>query len=214
MANQYLPGLLQIRPQYTADPDAPNQPENVLWFLSNTHTTPTISNLTAIASAFDNNWGPVFNQYGAANTYYVGSITTDWSSDTGASYTSVGTFTPEEGGGSTSSTAPSVAILISLHIPVRYRGGHGRIYLPHVASGELQAPLYDQISSTLGGRIVTYFNDMVTGMQSSGVLGGQVMGVYRFRNTAGRNTFVPFSSFTVQALLASQRRRLRKAPHR
>jgi len=212
--NQYLAGLLQVRPQYTADPDAPDHPENVLWFQSNTRTTPTVTNLTDIASAFDSNWSDFFNQYGAANTYYLGSIVTDWSSDGGAQVDTVGTWTPTEGGGASAATAPQVSILISLHIPVRYRGGHGRIYLPYVASGELQSPNYDQISTSLTGRLATYFNDMITGMSGSGVLGGQVMGVYRFRNTAGKNVFVQFPTFTVNARIATQRRRNRKASHR
>lgn len=214
MANQYLPGLLQVRPQYTANPDAPDQTENVLWFQSNTHTTPTATNLLDIQSAFDNNWSAIFNRYGAASTYYLGSLVTDWSSNTGLEVNSVGTWTPTAGGGATVATAPQVSILISLHIPIRYRGGHGRIYLPHVASGELQAPNYDTIASSLTTSLVTYFNDMVSGMQSSGVLGGQVMGVYRYRNTPGRNAFYQFPTFTVQSHIATQRRRNRKAAHR
>lgn len=214
MTNVYRPGLLQIRPQYAMEPDAPDHPENVLWFLSNTHTTPGLSDLTSIGNRFDLEWRTLWEDFGATAMHYLGSITTDWSSNTGLQYSSVGIFDPDPGTQGTA-TPPQVAGLISLHVPFRYRGGHPRIYLPYLGVGAVgNSPFNDQLAPATITAIQTDFGNVITRMSSSGFLGGQIMVAYLHRTSPDLANPTPFSSFTVQPQLATQRRRIRKTAHR
>lgn len=209
MPNVYQPGLLQIRPQYTPNPETGEVPQNILWFLSNTHTTPSEANLVAIAEQFDGRWGPLFAEYGATDGQYLGSVTTDWSSDTGLEWNSVGTFTPV-GGASGAATPANVAALISYQIPLRWRGGHFRTYLPWVGSGGLDSTNQNKLAASKITNMTDDFNLMITSMSGTGILGGQVMVVYKNKTNALKATTYAFSTFTVQPFLASQRRRLRR----
>src|ERR1700758_1398804 len=91
------PGLCQVRPQYTVDVDSGDHVENVLWFLSATTTTPTLTDLAGMAAAFDPAWAAMWNILGAGNKAYTGSVWTDYSSVFGLSSSSVGIFTPVSG---------------------------------------------------------------------------------------------------------------------
>ena len=213
MANVYKPGLLQVKPQYTPNPDAPDHPENILWFVSATTTTPTLANLVSISDVFDTNWANVWIQVGADPTYYLGSVITDWSSNTGLQYSSVGVFTPQNGLGGTVPSPPQVAALISYHVPVRYRGGHPRSYLPYVASEVLTNVQKDTINTSTTAAMASNLNTLITDMKASGVLGGQTMVAYLKKNNPTEANIQEFPTFTVQGLVATQRRRVRKAPH-
>lgn len=214
MANVYKPGLLQIRPQYSHNPDAPDTPENILWFQSGSTTTPDLAQLISIQTAFDNNWSAAWINWGAETAEYYGSIITDWSSNTGLSNNSVGTFTPQEGVAGTTVCPPQVALLVSWHVPIRYRGGHPRTYLPYLASNCLTGATQDQVKSAVTESVVGGINDMITAMKATGILGGQTQSVYLHKNNEALATVMPFSSFTVQGTVATQRRRVRKAAHK
>jgi hypothetical protein len=208
----YLARLLQIRPQYTRDPDTGNHPENVTWWVSGSSGVPTLANLISIAGTFDTAWSSVFTAYGG-DGQYLGSQVTDFSSSTGLTYSSVGTLTPVTGGHG-SDLPPNVAALISIYVGERYRGGHPRIYLPYVGQSSITGSTYkDKLDTAIQTAIATAFTNLQTAMSGSGVLGGQDFAVLRKRRVAGAAFTEPMVDFTAQALLASQRRRLRKAPH-
>jgi hypothetical protein len=207
------PRLLLVRPQYTPDPDTGNHPQNILWFQSTTAGTPTLANLTAMAAAFDPAWYLVWSDVGAQGTYYLGSIWTDFSSAFGLTYSSVGTYSPHVGS-VTGRLPPNSACLISLKSGERFRGGHFRIYLPWIGQAALSATDSSMLLAANTNVVTTNFSNLDVATSGSGVLGGQLQVLYRHRTDPVKARLDPIVSFTVQQLLATQRRRLRKAPHK
>lgn len=213
MANVYKPGLLQIRPRYTQSDISGHIPENILWFLSGSTTTPTLANLQGVAANFDPLWGAVFAAYGPSTNHYTGSVTTDWSSNTGLQYNSVGVFGGTAGGQAAGVQSGQVAILISYQIGVRYKGGHPRTYLPYVSEGVTLGSSGDQVSTTTQTAIVNAYNAMINGMRGGATLNGQTMVIYRHRTNPALAQTYPFATFTVQSQTATQRRRIRRVAH-
>lgn len=213
MANVYKPGLVQIRPRYTQSDVTGHIPENVLWFQSGTTTTPTVGNLQSMVNLFDAQWGNVWAAYAPSVNHYTGSIATDWSSNAGLQYSSVGVLTPIAGGQAAGCQSAQVCILISYQIGVRYKGGHPRTYLPYVSEGVTQGSSGDQVTTTCQTAIVTALNGVINTMKGSGILGGQTMVIYRHRTNATLAQTYPFATFTVQSQTATQRRRLRHVAH-
>lgn len=209
MPNVYQPGLLQIRPQYQFDPDAANTPENVLWFQSAQTTTPTLAQMQTIQHIFDTNWGAVWAPYGVSTHSYQGSVITDWSSNVGLSFSTVGSFTPVTGTAGGVAAAPQVAALISYHIAKRYKGGHPRTYLPLISQGVIGGTANDTIVSSVTQGAVTNINTLIGAMKSSNTLGGQTMVVYLGKTNPAKAQVWQFSTFTAQSLIATQRRRVR-----
>jgi hypothetical protein len=214
MPNVYKPNLLQIKPQYSyGQVDQPDTPENILWIAFQTaDPVPfTTAQLTALAAAFDPKWALVWEPQGQSAASYTGSILTDWQSDTGIEYSSVGTFTPVTGGNATKNSAQGCTLISwgSAYLP-RYRGGHFRTYLPLLSGGVLTD------SWEIESSIVTQINTALTNLQStledfsSGGLGGCNLQLYRFRDNAEKADYYPVNSWTVQPVPATQRRRLRK----
>jgi hypothetical protein len=206
--NVYKPGLLQIRPQYTPDPDSGDTPENVTWWLSATTTTPSLGDLTAIAGVFDTHWGAIFAAYGAAAQNYTGSKVTDWSSATGLEQSTVGVFTPVAGTGGTGAP-PQVAILQSFQINLRWRGGHFRTYYPYVGAANLGGFGNDTVAGGTVTAMETAYTNLVVAMAASGTLGGQVPRAYKDKNNATTATLYPIVSQLINPKVATQRRRVR-----
>lgn len=211
MPNNYLPGLIQIRPQYTnlgAD-----IPENIMFWEGSESAGYSLAQLQAIQAVFDHYWPLMWNKQADVNVTYLGSIITDWTSDAGLEWSSVGTLTPVAGVESGLGAAQSCC-LISWVVPLRWRGGHFRTYLPGVAASALSSE--SAISASITTAMVTAIATLLTQMLDiSGANGGPVAPVaFRFRNqkpdVEPRPTTYPFSSYTVQAQLATQRRRVRK----
>jgi hypothetical protein len=172
-----------------------------------------LANLTTIGNLFDTKWVNVWSNYGATGQTYRGSITTDWSSSTGLVYNSVGTFSPIAGTNG-ESFPPNVAILISFSNGVKFKGGHFRTYLPWVgrSSGSTTDP--SLIITTVQSNISTQYNATNTALVASGVLGGQSFALYGHRNNVTKAQVYAVQSYTVNLLLASQRRRMRRAAHK
>lgn len=213
MPNVYKPGLLQIRPQYTRDPDSGDTPENVTWWLSATTTTPTLADLTSIAGVFDPAWGALYASYGTSQADYTGSIITDWSSAAGLEQSTVGFFTPVPGTKS-SATPPQVAILQSFQIQLRWRGGHFRTYYPYVGISSITGTLADKIDPAVITAMEAAYTTVVTDMEGSGILGGQSPRLYKDKNTLATATLYPPTSQTIQSIVATQRRRARHVGRR
>ena len=214
MPNVYQPGLLQIRPQYDPDPDTNRTPENVLWFQSVTRTTPTLPDLTNIAHTFDIAWGgSVWLNVGAATKHYTGCVVVDWSSNTGLEYSSVGVHTPDAGLIAGESLPPAVSVLTSIQGATRYRGGHSRSYSPWVGIGAIDTVDPKKLKPSPQANMEAGWGALTGAMSGSGVLGGQLIMIYRFRNNPIRASLEPVVDFVVQPILATQRRRQRKAPH-
>jgi hypothetical protein len=213
MGIQFKPGLLQIRPQYETDPDAPSHPENILWLLSSTTVpSPTLFQLQGIQSAFDSAWATFMSHWLPTERRYPGSVITDFSSAFGLSNDSRGVFAPVVGL-SGDELPPQVAGLLSWASTMRYRGGHFRTYLPYASNAHVQGPFVDTIQpgsiTTMNGDI----NTLRTNMAASGILGGQNFVLYRKRLDPVLAQLIPTTTVKVQPLIATQRRRVRKASH-
>lgn len=209
MPNVYKPGLVNIRAQYTRDPDSGDTPENVFWFENGTTTTPTLTQLQAIQAAFDENWSAVWARCGATDANMTGSIITDWSSSSGLESSSVGSFSPVAGDSGTG-VPPNVAALISYEIQLRWKGGHFRTYLPYIGNSSVISGTHDQLSASVIANLQTQFNDFLNAMLASGTLGGQAFRCYKNKTNATTAALYPIAGFTINAMLASQRRRLRR----
>lgn len=211
MSTIYVPGLLQIKPQYSQEPDAPDHPENVTWWLNPGGAGPLSSSvLTAIAAAFDPKWGAVFTAYAGVNMHYYGCIITDYTSAAGLSYNSVGTYAGVVGTQGTLQP-PQVAALISGKVGIRYRGGHPRIYLPYVGGSSLTDEYMDSLSSTVVTNMTTAYTALNTTMNGLATPGG---GLYQTMYSRKTGVCHQWTGFVVNGLLATQRRRLRKPSRR
>lgn len=210
MANVYKTSLLQIRPQWTPNAIDGHIPECVLWYVSGSADIPDATQLTEICTIFDDNFSDVWSVAGPTTMDYTGSVVTDWSSDAGLSYDSVGVLTEIDGTLGGGPLPANVAILISWNILVRYKGGHPRTYLPYPAVDALDGGQNDTITAGVQGDINEAIVSLNSAMIGSGVLGGQTQNIYRFRNDAEKAELYEITSFDVQRELASQRRRLRR----
>lgn len=216
MPNNYQPRLVQIRPQYVSEDR--DVAENVLWWIGTFTSALTNDQAAATLAVFDPLWGALFEAYGDGFNAYEGSIITDWSSDTGIEYTSVGVFTPVNGGFG-SVIGANTAALLSWSTALRFRGGHARSYLPYVGQ--------DAIGSTTEldeGRVTgmnTAIVNLINGMEEipGGFGGGYFPVMYKYRNAPLVDPPKPPVLVTItdgfaNPILASQRRRLRKVSRR
>lgn len=213
MPNAYLPGLLQIRPRWTTDLDSGDHPECVTWWQSgNTTTPPTSTDLANIAGLFDTNFAPVWSNVGASAKQYLGCVITDWSSATGLSWDTEGLFTPVNGIHAGNMLPANVAVLISMAVATRYKGGHPRMYLPYI-SGNIPGTSFDRIDQSYASSSETAMANLGSTMVGGPVLGGQRQVLFRHRSSPALASTLVIQSYTVHALLATQRRRLRRAAH-
>jgi hypothetical protein len=210
LPNVYKPSLVQIRPQFF-DTDNSKLHEMVTWWQGTFGVGLNNVQLTAWQTAFDNAMVNCVNAYAITGLHYFGSIITDWSSSTGLSQLDAGI---NLGGGTYSVATPSqVCILQSLHIALRYKGGHGRMYWPMPGSN---AAITDTPNATAVSNLTTEYAALVTAMLAlSGGNGGPAnQVVYRHRNNAAlAATNVVLNSTVQPNLYATQRRRIRKVAH-
>lgn len=214
MPNVYKPGLLQIKPMYEVDVDSGDHPLNVTWWQSTTLSTPGLADLTTLAAVFDFYWSAMWSTLGSSAKHYEGCLITDWSSNTGLEYSSVGVWTPTAGSHSGGLAPPNVAVLLSYNSGERFRGGHFRTYFPYIGNVIITGANSDTVDPAFINGATTAFVSLGTGMNGSGVLGGQSQRLYRHRGSPTLAQLYQIKSFGFQSRLASQRRRLRKAAHR
>lgn len=216
MANVYKPALVQIRPQYSSgQTDELTTPENVLWFqgAGTSYFPLTVSQLVLIQSTFDSAWALLWKIAGFTGYSYTGSVATDWSTSTGAQSNTVGSFTPVAGVATTRQAA-QVSCLISMKTAnaPKYRGGHGRMYLPFI--GLPMNDAYTFMSTPIANIQAQWatFSASMAGIATVNGGGYQQM-MYRERTNPTNAALYVVTSVTTQARAATQRRRLRKAPH-
>lgn len=218
MAANYFNGLVLIKPQYTGNDR--DTPENVTWWKGSFSTGLTLAQMTAIQAIFDPAWGAMWKEIGAASATYTGSIIQDFSSNTGLEQTSVGVYAGQAGTQG-SDIGSNTACLISHLVAVRFKGGHGRTYLPSCGASALtngKQFVAAQITAVTSG-----YATLVTNMGgvSSGNGGPFTQQLFRYRNYPGSAahpihtpaSLVAVTSNSVSQTPASQRRRVRRASH-
>lgn len=211
MPNNYLPALMQIRPQYAGT--AVDTPENILFMEGHEVDGYTLAQLQGIQAVFDEYWPLMWKIQANENVGYTGSVITDWTSDSGLESNSVGTL--EVVNGDLSGYSPAqAAVLISWVVGLRWRGGHFRTYLPGVASAAQQSEsqILEATQTAMNTALAALITHLIDIEEADG---GPVAFVgYRFRNAhdgvPGTPTTYPFVSEGVQLTLATQRRRVRK----
>jgi hypothetical protein len=207
----YQPGLLQIRPQYT-DADASTH-ENVTWWLGATPAAFPLDagQLTTIQAAFDTAWETMWGEIGADATHYIGSVVTDWSSAFGLTVDNTG-YTPVAGTHGQESGS-QVSALLSLTGARRYKGGHGRTYLPCVGVDVMAS------GTSLGASPVVSLNsaavDLQTAMAGIATIdgGAYAWNVYHQKPHIPPPFLEPIVAVVANVRIATQRRRLRKVAH-
>lgn len=213
----YLPNLLQIKPQYA---DASGRVhENVTWWVGSVTAGYTGPQLTYIGGIFATDMANAWAKIGATNAQITGCIIQDFTSATGQQGTVAGVAS-----GILSTPAPvNTSVLVSLKGANRYKGGHSRWYLPSL--GETITTDGVNVNTALGGwtTFLTDLNGLFTDM--AGITagnGGPVNPVILHKKQHNNTTTppTPIAPYTEAVLshvastkLATQRRRLRKAPH-
>lgn len=166
--------------------------------------------LTAIQTAFDAAWYGQWKNWAGSGVYYLGAWVIDNSSATGGQRTNAA-YVPAGGLGGSQAAGDQMAGLISIHGYVRYRGGHSRLYIPG-ASASMLANDGQNWTPTGTGYLGTMWNNTVAAMAAvSEAEGGPITPlIWHKKWSAAPNTLEAVASITVQALSATQRRRVRK----
>jgi hypothetical protein len=207
----YYPQLLQVRPQFTDEVGRVH--ECVLWYIGATESEWPLSDsqLETIQSAFDGSFiSNIWGSYGASAANYVGAAVADWSSSSGLERPAG--HSPESGGNGNELPA-QVAILTSWHSPTRYKGGHGRTYLPCIGVEVQQdaSHIMTGTASDLSGGWTELETTMVDIATTAG--GGFTQVIFHQRPKVGAPFVSEIPSWTVNTLMATQRRRIRKVAH-
>lgn len=203
----YHPGVVQFAAHY--DIGGPHDAVNVLYYRTAAIGL-TSAQLTTVQGVFDTNWKTFWGTVGVNSTNYKGSIVTDMASNTGLQVDN-SAYTPSGGGITGVAMSDGTAALISLHTLTRYRGGHGRIYLPGVGQTATNGDGRTLASINLT-TLVTRWNALITAMSGvAGSAGGPYNPIVWHKKLAtAPNTVEDILSITAQSVLATQRRRLRK----
>lgn len=211
----FFPALVQVRPQWTDSGSRVH--ECVLWMTGSVSAGYSSAQLLNLAGVVFGDIANVWVPIGAPNSQLASVIATDWTSNTGLTATT--TTSPTSGTG-TGELGANTSVLLSIKSPVRYRGGHGRVYLPAIAgnaTSDGRTVISSKVTSTQ-----TLLNSFLTDLSgiSSANGGPFVWGTYHFRKknptpppTYLSATFNSNAGVLVQSTLATQRRRLRKAAH-
>lgn len=211
MANVYKPGLIQIKPQYSQEARG-ETPENVTWWAYENTSPLSHSELVTLAGIFDLDFSSAWRHIAPNTATYVGAIYTDWSSSSAQVLSTVGTWTPTTGTATGALAPAQVAVLLNASVPTRYRGGHPRIYLPHVAASVMtnDHQIDPTVQSAVSEALFALNTDMATGFGSRFFFPA----VYRFRSDAVKAQIVTIGPWTCVQEVATQRRRLRRVAHK
>jgi len=170
----------------------------------------TNAQLVAIQQAFDGAWGTAWANIGTVNNHYLGAWVIDMANSTGGQVTNVG-FVKVPGVPTALPLADNVAGLISLRGTLRYRGGHGRIYVPGIDSSfsNIDGSTLTQTGINLLDAMWVQTVAAMAGVSAAN--GGPFTPViWHKKLKSNPNSLEPVAQHVPQAVLASQRRRLRK----
>lgn len=211
MAAIYKTGVVLTIPKY--DLGHPNNAANVIAW-STGAVGLTVAQLTAVQTAFDTAWSAKWAPQSPTINRYMGCWVIDMAGPTANQVTNA-TYTPVLGTAGSGAWADSIAGLLSLKTQTRYRGGHGRLYIPGFNSGSLQSDGQSLSTAAITAIQQMWDNTVAALLALSGATGGPYTPiVWHKRLTAAPNTIEPVVGRVVQTTAASQRRRLRKVTRR
>ena len=144
------------------------------------------------------------------NSVKLETVTT---TDLGHAETAAGVATPNAVGTEPGSPLTAeTAVLVSLRIARRYRGGHPRLYLPCGVAGDLQDPQHwsNTFTTNMQGRMGPWTSALL-GLTAPDIVCDTLASVSYYNDNAPRDTPVwdPVTSIQVQQIPGSARRRMR-----
>ena len=207
MAAIYHPGVVLTIPKY--DLGQPTNAANVIaWQTAAVGLT--VAQLQAVQTAFDTAWSGAWKNWTSSSNRYMGCWVVDMASATGNQVTNA-LYTPVAGVGASTSWPDMTSGLISLHTATRYRGGHGRLYIPGGTAASVNAD-----GRTLTSTAITQIGAMWANTVSAlGALAGTAGGpynpiVWHKKLASSPNSVESITGVVVQSVIATQRRRVRK----
>jgi len=170
----------------------------------------TNAQLVSIQSAFDGAWGNAWAQFATSHNNYLGAWVIDMANATGGQVTNVG-FVKVPGIPVQAPVSDNVAALISLRGTLRYRGGHGRIYVPGVTTTFTNIDGNTLTQAGINALDAVWVQTVAAMAGISAANGGPFTPViWHKKLKTNPNSLETVATHVPQAVLASQRRRLRK----
>ena len=203
----YLPKLIRVRHHYSGLRDTAY---NIHWLQAENDGPYTQDDLATAGTALGEIWSTDVVAYLAGNITYTGCEVADFTSALGNVADTSYTVT----GGTGGHMAAQVAALWSLKTAERYRGGHGRSYIPCPGDGNMAD------DRNLSSTFITHMDDAISAyiaaIESLTLADGAAIWVVLHKKHGTESPYVaPVVSAECQAVVATMRRRLRKvARHR
>jgi hypothetical protein len=203
----YHPGVVQVVPHY--DIGAGHDVVNVLYFQS-TGRDFTTAQLSQVQTVFNSHWYTIWSPLASTQNKYKGSIVTDMSDNTGAQVDNTG-YAIQPGGAGASPVYDGACQLIQLKTSTRYRGGHGRLYMPgidtSVTTGDGRSMESSHLATT-NTQLGVLYSAMIA---ITGTYGGPWQPVvWHKKLSSAPNTVENINQYLAVTLMATQRRRVRK----
>jgi|SRR5579862_2133100 hypothetical protein len=207
--SEYFPDLVKIEMTYSGDRDTAT---NVMWGFAEGAAGATISELETFANSFVSLWYTAMKQFMSSNCEFTSCFASDWTSATGLSG---GVITSNPGTGATPNVPAQVCLLINWLTNGRYRGGHPRTYFPNLPSALLADNQH--VTNTVVTDAESNLATFLTGVNALTLNGGPfALNLYhRGPPPTGRvaQGLTPIVGASVAAMLATQRRRVRRVGH-
>lgn len=208
MAAIYHAQLITTIPYYDTGHVASSA--NVMHWQGSFTVNLTNAQLTQIQLTFDQVWSTNWAQLGTTSNHYLGSWVIDMSNSTGGQVTNAA-YAHVPGTSGSVPVGDQVAALISLRGTLRYRGGHGRIYVPGLSGAMLTSNGATWSGPTLPSLDALWTNTVTAMAGIAGTNGGPFTPViWHKKLKSNPNSVEPIATHVSQAVTASQRRRVRK----
>jgi hypothetical protein len=200
-----LPGLVRIRFKYTGFRDTAI---NVLWAHCTAPGPYAAADLLTVATNLHTAWADVWKTLASTSTALEATDVTDFTSATGLS----SEYVDVVAGIQPDMTAAQAAMVISLQTSERYRGGHGRCYIPGLAFNHMaDSHTWDNTAvSTIGDFWADWIVLLAAQALGAGTLAPVVV---RNRRVLGEAYIKLIGALIAQPVMATQRRRARKVAH-
>lgn len=210
----YLAGMLKVQLQYSFDFHDPLALNTFYCYGAGVEGA-TAAELDDFTAAVGTEWSTAGLEGYMSSTHSLLNVwCADWSGPTGNEGLSLINTPGDEGGAALTAQA---CVLVNFEVPLRYRGGHPRLYMPLGTVDSMSTPilwLSDFVSNLQGA-----FNTFFSWVNEQEIGGSPITwSLYRTRQKVADvlqpPSHYPVSSPTVSPVPATIRRRVRRAGHR
>jgi hypothetical protein len=203
---EYFTDLLKIEMTYAGER---NTAANIMYATCSAAHGASLADLNGLAASLATSWSGVKNVI-HESLFFQECKVSDWTSAEGLS----GTDSPVVAGLWTGTILPSqVCGLVNYDTTMRYRGGHGRLYLPQ--PGDTAVETDTTWTSTYLSAAVDFVTDWFTDINAAELASEPLTWVLYHRGS----THVPqgvevIQGATISGIPATQRRRVRRVGHK